>query len=110
MIQFKTENWLDRDTPEGVTFVNVYTSNPEYVRHVAEFEHGDPLDGSIELDEFATLAGVELDPSIYQVNYGQHLRDELVKDGLTVFLEGTGNPLHDIQDPDEEQPGSTEGT
>ena len=110
MIQYKTENWMDAPYPEhqDVNFQNVYTSNPEYVRHVAQFEHGDELDGSIELDEFATLAGVELDPGIYETRFGQHLYDELVKDGLTVFLEGTGNPLE--QDPDEEQPGSTEGT
>lgn len=110
MMQFKSVNWLDANYPEGenVNFGNVYTMNPEFIRKVVEFEHGDPLDGSIELDEFATLAGVELDPGIYETKFGQHLRDELVKDGLTVFLEGTGNPLE--QDPDEEQPGSTEGT
>lgn len=109
-MQFKSVNWLDANYPEGenVNFGNVYTMNPEFIRKVVEFEHGDPLDGSIELDEFATLAGVELDPGIYETKFGQHLRDELVKDGLTVFLEGTGNPLE--QDPDEEQPGSTEGT
>jgi len=110
MMQFQSVNWLDASYPEGqdVNFVNVYTSNPEFIRKVVEFEHGDPLDGSIELDEFATLAGVELAPDIYATNFGQHLRDELVKDGLMVFLDGTGNPLE--QDPDEEQPGSTEGT
>lgn len=36
------------------------------------------------------------------------LRDKLITEGLTLFFEGTGNPLE--QDPDEEQPGSTEGT
>ena len=111
-MQFKTVNWLDASYPEGeaVNFGNVYTMNPEFIRTVAEFEHGDPLDGSIELDEFATLAGIDLAPDIYAVDYGTHLRDELIKDGLTVFLEGTGNPLHEFADPDEEQQRPEEGT
>src|SRR5277367_32208 len=77
MIHFQTENWLDAKYPEDtdLTFSTVYTANPEFIGHVAEFEHGDPLDGSIELDEFATLAGVELDPGIYETKFGQHLRD-----------------------------------
>jgi hypothetical protein len=95
--QYKTEDWVDSD-------------EDELIGVVGEFEHGDPLDGSIELDEFATLAGIELDPAIYAVDYGTHLRDELIKDGLTVFLEGTGNPLHEFANPDEEQQRPEEGT
>jgi hypothetical protein len=108
MIQYKTEDWLDAPYPGDVNFANVYTSNPEYIRHVAEFEYGDPLDGDIELDDFARLADVELDPKIYHTNYGDHLRDELIKDGLTIFLEGTGNPL--VESTDEDTTGDTEGT
>lgn len=97
--QYKTENWVESD-------------ENELIRVVADFEYGDPLDGSIELDEFARLAGIELAPdeTLYQTGYGDHLRDELIKDGLTFFLEGTGNPLHDIPNPDEEQQRPEEGT
>jgi hypothetical protein len=36
------------------------------------------------------------------------LRDKLVREGLALFLDGTGNP--DVTDQDEEQPGHEEGT
>lgn len=88
MRQYQTENWVDAPYPEGLelNFSNVYTSNTEYIRTIAEFQHGDPLDGFIELPEFCEHAGIELDLTMY-TNYGEHVRDELVQEGLTFLLE-----------------------
>lgn len=90
--QYKTENWVDSD-------------EDELIACVVEFEYGDPLDGDIDLDDFARLAGIEIEPVAFRTGYADHLRAELVFDGLVIgmlggFDEGT----------DEEQSGSTEGT
>jgi hypothetical protein len=59
-------------------------ANPEYVRTVATFEHGDPLDGEITLKEFAALAGVTLSPELMVTGYGDHLAEELILEGVPV--------------------------
>jgi hypothetical protein len=94
VIQFQNENWLGVEYPEGedITFINVYTSNPLYIRHVAVFQTEDDWDGFISLEEFAVRTGLELAPDIYSVGFGDHLRDELIKQGMTMFLEGEGDP------------------
>jgi hypothetical protein len=53
---------------------------------IASFEHGDPLDGSIELDEFARLAGIELAPDIMITGFGDHIADELTYMGVLEML------------------------
>lgn len=90
MTQYKDENWVDAPwKPDNEIDKNVpgwgKLANTSYIRSVAAFEHGDPLDGFIELDEFCQLAGVELDLTMY-TNYGEHLRDQLVTEGGLTFL------------------------
>lgn len=92
--RYENENWYELHPPHS-----------ECIEVIAEFEYGDPLDGDIELDDFARLAGIEIEPVAFRTGYADHLRAELVFDGLVIgmlggFDEGT----------DEEQPGSTEGT
>lgn len=88
--QYKTEDWphapwredVDQDEPGWG-----WKANVEYIRTVATFEEGDEWSGYIELPEFAERCGIELAENIYYNHYGEHLRDELIKEGLTFLLE-----------------------
>lgn len=51
-----------------------YRSEP-----VASFTDDDPLNGSIELDEFAERAGIALSPTLGLKSYGQYLTEEMRK-------------------------------
>jgi hypothetical protein len=90
VIQYKTENWVDapdkKPYKEWGPEDNIYNTNPEYIRYVTSFEYGDPMDGFIELDQFCELAGIELDLIMY-TGYGDHLRDQLVQEGMTFLIE-----------------------
>jgi hypothetical protein len=44
---------------------------------VAEFDFGDPLDGSVSLAEFAVLAGVALADDLDETPFGRHVPGEL---------------------------------
>jgi hypothetical protein len=91
MRQYKDENWVgadwkpDDEINKEEAGWGVY-ANTSYIRTIAVFEHGDPLDGCIELDEFCQLAGVELDKDLVYTNFGEHLRDELVTRAGFAFL------------------------
>lgn len=85
--QYRTSDWVSvRYQWDESSDVPYHYQNPAYVREVTSFEHGDSLDGFIELEEFCRLAGMELDLKMY-TNYGEHLRDGLVERGLTFLLE-----------------------
>lgn len=45
----------------GFGTVNTRDGGTVGAGNIASFEHGDPLDGSIELEEFAQLAGLKLE-------------------------------------------------
>jgi hypothetical protein len=71
-------------TPDWVT-----ADEDQLIRHVASFEHGDGLDGSISLEEFCARAGIALAPDVVRTGFGDHLRDELVTEhGWTFLLKG----------------------
>lgn len=78
--QYKSENWVDApwrdDIPVGTPGL-VYLANTEYIRTVSTFEYGDPLDGSIELAEFAEHAGIALSPDIVSTGYGHYVESKL---------------------------------
>jgi hypothetical protein len=86
MRQYKSENWVgapwkeDEDSTQDGWGIR---ANTEYIRTVATFEHGDPLEGFITLTEFCQFAGVELDLTDYK-NYGEHLTDEMKARGFDV--------------------------
>jgi hypothetical protein len=84
MRQYKSENWVDAPWIEADKTRPGWgiRANAEYIRTVATFEHGDPLDGDISLVDFARLAGVKLHPDIYRTTYGQHLKDGLIMEGI----------------------------
>jgi hypothetical protein len=91
--QYQTADWVDAPSREvdqtepgwGIR------ENAEYIRTVTEFYTGDEWDGFITLEDFAAQTGIILDPQIYQTGFGDHLRDELIKDGMMLFLEMGGN-------------------
>lgn len=97
MRQYASENWMDapwkpeQEIDDSVPGWGIY-ANIEYIRTVARFSHGDPLDGVIALEEFAGLAGIGLELQSY-TGYGDHLRDQLVMEGITGLLgEENGEP------------------
>lgn len=68
--QYETSEWymdFDRD---------------QLIRDVASFRHGDPLDGSISLEDFARLAGLKLADGLEAGDYGGRLRDGLLLYGI----------------------------
>jgi hypothetical protein len=67
--QYRTENWSESPVDE-------------YIGTVASFTYGDMLDGSISLDGFAHLAGIALAPGLAYTGFGDHLRDELILNGV----------------------------
>lgn len=84
MRQYQDENWADApwkpdaDTDKTQPGWGIY-ANTAYIRTVAEFQHGDPLDGSITLPEFAELAGIILDPALQSTGFGEHLAEQLLQ-------------------------------
>ena len=66
--RYRTENWTD-------------STDDEFIETIADFTYGHPLDGCIDLDGFARLAGVLLDPGLMHTRYGEYLRDELILGG-----------------------------
>jgi hypothetical protein len=65
------------------------SDDDQFIAYVAEFEHGDELDGSISLEEFAERAGITLAPGVIATGFGDCLRDELVtRYGMTFLLNG----------------------
>lgn len=110
MRQYKDENWVDAPWKENIDRTQqgwLVTANTAYIRTVATFEHEDEWAGMITLEEFAARAGFELADNLYSTGYGDHLRDELIKKGVTGLLNDTGDP---IADEDENTEGSAEGT
>ena len=92
MVHYKTEHWADAsDVKSYEEWVcppdNVYNMNSEFLGFTANFEYGDEWLGDISLDKFAELAGFELDENLHYTNFGNHIRDELVKEGLTFLLD-----------------------
>lgn len=88
--QYQTENWVDAPWKENVDETQPgwgLRGNTEYIRTVADFYTGDQWDGFISLEDFAVRTGIILDPQIYETGYWDHLRDELIKDGMVLFLE-----------------------
>src|SRR6266536_819421 len=49
--RYRTEHWVD-------------STDDEYVETVGSFDYGHPLDGSIDLTDFARLAGIALAPGL----------------------------------------------
>lgn len=112
--QYKTANWVDAPWKENVDETEPGWSiraNTEYIRTVTEFQHGDPLDGWIELPEFCQLAGIELAENLMNTNFGDYLRDALIMEGV-IGLADPGTELAENHDPDqdEEQHGPEERT
>src|ERR1700685_2747894 len=62
------------------------TANTKFICTVATFDT-DEWDMFIPLQDFAALSGIELDPQVYEAGFGDHVRDELIKDGMMLFLE-----------------------
>jgi len=92
--QYQTENWVGAPWKENIDETQPgwgIAGNSEFIRTVAEFRTGDEWDGFITLEDFAAETGIILDPQVYQIGYGDHMRDELIKDGMTMFLEMGGN-------------------
>jgi hypothetical protein len=87
-LRFRHGHGKARQYTEGPDWWAVaWTPEPAETR---EFEHGDPFDGFIALDEFARLAGLELDlPAEY---WEQHADDGQViaqaAEGMLAWLEG----------------------
>lgn len=91
MVHYKTEDWADApDVKPYEEWVrgtdNIYNMNSEFLGFTARFEYGDEYLGDISLEKFAELAGFELDLQAY-TDFGNHIRDELVKEGLTFLLD-----------------------
>lgn len=78
--QYQTPDWVS--APWTRTSENVYEGNEQFIRHIASFEYGDDLDGSITLDEFARHAGITLAPGLRYTGYGDHLADQLTGRGI----------------------------
>jgi hypothetical protein len=85
--QYENENWHEAPFPESaeVNFGNLHDLNPMHIRTVTKFQLDDEF-GAENLEQFAEYAGIELAPNLYHTGYGDHLRDELIKDGMTFFL------------------------
>jgi hypothetical protein len=88
MHQYENENWVGAPFPEGadVNFSNLHDINPMHIRTVTTFELEDEF-GVDTLEQFAEHAGIELAPDLYETDYGEHLRDELIKEGMLFLLE-----------------------
>lgn len=91
MVHYKTEDWADApDVKPYKEWVcppdNIYNMNSEFLGFTAQCEYGDEYLGDITLEQFAELAGFELDLQDY-TNFGNHIRDELIKEGLTFLLD-----------------------
>jgi hypothetical protein len=93
LTQYKTENWvgapskpeeeIDQTIPGWIK-----RANTEFIRKVADFEYGDGLDGFIDLEKFAELAGIQLADDLVNTSFGEHFRDQLVTEaGMTFLLE-----------------------
>jgi hypothetical protein len=82
--QYATPGWADSD-------------EDQLIRHVAAFDHGHPLDGSITLAEFCERAGIALAQDLVRTGFGDHLRDELVTTHGWTFLlkDGTAEASRD---------------
>jgi hypothetical protein len=72
--QYRSADWADGGSSDLVAVV-------------ADFEYGHPLDGSISLEDFARLAGLELAGDMSHEGYGQRIADELILAGITELLE-----------------------
>jgi hypothetical protein len=92
--QYQDEDWGDApyvENPDDREPGWGLRMNPSYIRTVTEFYTGDEWDGFITLEDFAGRTGIILDPQIYETGYGDHVRDELIKDGMVMFLEMGGD-------------------
>jgi hypothetical protein len=88
--QYQSENWVGAEWKQNIDETEPgwgFKANVEYIRTVAEFQTEDEWDGFISLEEFAVKTGIEIAPDAYTTGFGEHLRDELIKDGMTMFLE-----------------------
>ena len=84
MRRYKSENWTDapwRENPDDGQPGWAIRGNTDYIATVALFDYGDPLDGVIDLADFAELAGIKLAPGIMYSGFGDHVRDKLILDG-----------------------------
>jgi hypothetical protein len=91
MRQYTDQDWVDAPLKEDVDETQpgwIIHSNTKFIRTVATFEMEDEF-GVDTIEQFASAAGIELAPDIYKTDFGDHLRDELIKEGMMIFLEGT---------------------
>lgn len=68
----------------GVGYVQHWTGGPSFWERqdeepelIAQFEHGDDLDGSIGLEEFAQRAGIALALDLDSKSFGEYLAEAL---------------------------------
>jgi hypothetical protein len=88
--QYEDENWVGAGWRENIDETRPgwgIRGNVKHIRKVAEFQTEDEWDGFISLEEFAVKTGIEIAPDAYTIGFGEHLRDELIKEGMTMFLE-----------------------
>jgi hypothetical protein len=88
--QYEDEDWVDAGWKENIDETQPgwgIWGNIKYIRTVATFQNDDPWGGFITLEDFAGETGIILDSDIYETGFGDHVRDELIKDGMTIFLE-----------------------
>lgn len=102
MRQYQDENWVDApwkdDIDKSVPGWGIY-ANTAYVRTVAVFEHGDPLDGVISLEEFAEKAGIGLAPELVKTGLADHFAFELTMEGIPLEqAERITQPWRDLEE------------
>jgi len=81
--QYKTENWLDAPWVDGVDESQpgwALRANSEFIANIASFEYGDPLDGSMSLEDFARHAGLGLSPDIQRTAFWRHTKNQLTEE------------------------------
>jgi hypothetical protein len=91
MRQYTDQDWVDAPLKEDVDETQpgwIIHSNTKFIRTVATFEMEDEF-GVDTIEQFASAADIELASDIYKTSFGDHVRDELIKDGMMMFLEGT---------------------
>jgi hypothetical protein len=81
--QYKSENWAGApwvENPDESRPGWAKRANTEFIADIAEFVHGDPLDGSITLEEFAALAGMSLSDGIQRTAFWRHTKNQLTEE------------------------------
>ncbi len=81
--QYENENWVDApwvDNPDQTQPGWIRRANTAYIRTVAEFQYGHPLDGSITLEEFAAHAGITLAPGLDRTGFWRNIKNQLTEE------------------------------